>query len=230
MIEGRKILAIIPARGGSKRFPRKNILTIAGKPLLLWTIEAAKKSTFIDKVIVSTEDEEIYNLCIKNEIEVIKRPIYLATDEASTIDVVNHVIQSLEEKFDYIILLQPTSPLRNEKHIDEAINFIIKKNADAVISVCEVEHPIEWCNVLHANLSLKNFIDKKFVNTRSQDLPKRYRINGAIYIVKTERFIKENTFFIEDNIYAYIMDKFSSVDIDDEFDFKFAEYLIKKTN
>lgn len=228
MIKEKKILSIIPARGGSKRLPRKNILPLVGKPLILWTIEAAKKSKYIDKIVVSTEDEEIYNLCIENETEVIKRPDYLATDEASSIDVVMHVIESLNEKFEYIILLQPTSPLRSEKHLDEAIELLFNKNADAIISVCEVDHPVQWCNKLDSNLSLKNFISEEFLNKRSQELEKYYRINGAIYICKTEKFLEEKTFFLKNNIFAYVMSREDSIDIDNIIDFKLAEILIKE--
>lgn len=228
MIDGKKVLAIIPARGGSKRLPRKNILPLVRKPLILWTIEAAKKSKYIDKIVVSTEDEEIYNLCIENETEVIRRPKYLATDEASSIDVVKHVIESINEKFEYIILLQPTSPLRNEKHLDEAIELLFNKNADAIISVCEVDHPVQWCNKLNSSLSLKNFISEEFLNKRSQELEKYYRINGAIYICKTDKFLEENTFFLKDNIYAYIMFREDSIDIDNIIDFKLAEIILRE--
>lgn len=228
MIDGKKVLAIIPARGGSKRLKRKNVLPLVDKPLIAWTIESALKSKYIDKIVVSSEDEEILKISGSYNIEIIKRPYDLARDVAKTTDVVVHVIETLTENYDYILLLQPTSPLRTNKHIDEAIDILFSKKADAIISVCEIDHPIEWCNILPEDLSLKDFLSPIVLDKRSQDLPKRYRINGAIYIVKTERFLTERTFFIKDNIYAYIMDKYSSVDIDDKFDFKFAEFLIQK--
>lgn len=228
MIEGKKVLAIIPARAGSKRLPRKNVLPLGGKPLIAWTIESALESKYIDKIVVSSEDEEILKISKSYNIDIIRRPLDLARDEAKTIDVIEHVHYTLSENYDYTVLLQPTSPLRTSKHIDESLGMLYQKKADAIISVCEVDHPIEWCNILPIDLSLRNFLSPEILSKRSQDLPKRYRINGAIYIVKTERFLREKTFFIKDNIYAYIMDKFSSVDIDDEFDFNFAEYLIEK--
>jgi len=229
MYKDKTFLAIIPARGGSKRVPNKNILNLAGKSLISWSIEAAKKSKYIDDIVVSSDSDKILNIARKySDIITIKRPDELATDIASSIDVIEHAIKYLNKNYDYIILLQPTSPLRNEKHIDEAIELLMEKNGDAVISVCEIDHPVEWCNILPENLSMENFILKDNLNKRSQDLPKRYRINGAIYICKTERFLKEKTFFINDNIYAYIMDRKDSIDIDEEIDFKMAEFLIRE--
>ena len=230
MYRGKTFLAIIPARGGSKRLPNKNILNLNGKPLIAWTIEAALKSRYIDKIVVSSDSDEILKVAksYKN-ILCLERPYHLATDTAKTTDVVKHVLENVKEKYDYIILLQPTSPLRTEKHIDEAIEFLDRKNADAVVSVCEMEHSPLWSNTLPEDLSMKNFLREDIKGKRSQDLPKYYRLNGAIYICKTDRFLEENTFFIKDNIYAYIMDKMSSVDIDDDFDFKLAEMIIKES-
>ena len=139
MYTNKKFLAIIPARGGSKRLPRKNVLDLCGKPLIAYTIEAALKSKYIDKVIVSSDDEEILNISSNFGADIIKRPIDLANDTATTIDAIKHTIDNFEN-YDYIVLLQPTSPLRNEKHIDEAIELLEKKKADAVVSVCEMEH------------------------------------------------------------------------------------------
>lgn len=222
----KKFLAIIPARGGSKRLPNKNLLNLAGKPLIAWTIESAKNSKYIKDIILSSDSEDILEIGRRYGVTSLKRPDFLATDTAKTDDVILHHLKELEEKPDYIVLLQPTSPLRTSKHIDEAIEYLYNKNADAVISVCEIDHPVEWCNTLPDDKSLKNFISKDVLGKRSQDLPKRYRVNGAIYIVNTDKFLEEKTFFIKDNIYAYLMDKYSSVDIDDEFDFRFAEFLM----
>ena len=219
-------LAIIPARGGSKRLPRKNILDLCGKPLISYSIEAGLKSKYISKVIVSSDDEKILQISQKFGADIIKRPDYLATDTSSTFDVLEHTINSLE-KYDYIVLLQPTSPLRNEKHIDEAIALLNEKDANAVISVCETEHSPLWCNTLDEELNMSNFLPKEVLNKRSQDLPKYYRINGAIYICKTEELLKNKGFFLKDKVFAYIMDKKDSVDIDEEIDFFMSEYIIK---
>lgn len=226
MIDGKKNVAIIPARGGSKRLPGKNILSLAGKPLVVWSIEAALKSKYIDKVIVSSEDDEILKISTEAKADIIKRPEELATDTATTFDVIKHVLDNIKG-YEYVVLLQPTSPLRNEKHIDEAIELLIERKADAVISVCETEHSPLWCNTLPKDRSMKNFLKDDIINKRSQDLEKYYRVNGAIYICRIDRLLKEKTFFIKDNIYAYVMIRDESIDIDTHLDFIIAEQLMK---
>ena len=225
-----KYLAIIPARGGSKRLPNKNILDLNGKPLIAWSIEAAKKLKKIDDIVVTSDSEKILNIAKEYNVKAIKRPDFLASDTATTFDAIKHAIVTLDDKYEYIVLLQPTSPLRNEKHIDGAIELLEKKNADAVISVCEMEHSPLWSNTLPENLDMSNFLRDEVKNKRSQDLDKYYRLNGAIYICKTDRLLKEKTFFIKDKIYAYIMDRKSSVDIDDKIDFKLAKVLMEELN
>ncbi|MDK2821914.1 MAG: hypothetical protein PWP31_1879 [Clostridia bacterium] len=228
MVRNGKVLAIIPARGGSKRLPEKNLLNLAGKPLISWTIEAAKESKYIDKIVVSSDDEKILDVAERYNVYVIKRPEELATDSAKTIDVVKHAISILEKNFQYVLLLQPTSPLRKSRQIDEAFELLIKKDADAVISVSPVDHPVQWCNALPEDLSMKNFLNSEVMDKRSQDLPVYYRLNGAIYIAKTEKLIQQNSFFLKDNVFAYIMDRESSIDIDDWIDFRLAEVLIER--
>ena len=217
-------LAIIPARGGSKRLPRKNLLDLCGKPLIAWSIEAALKSKYISKVIVSSDDEEILNIAKEYKADFIKRPDELASDTATTFDALNHTLENVE-KYDYVVLLQPTSPLRTEKHIDEAIELLKEKNADAIISVCEVEHSPLWSNTLDENLDMSNFLRDEVLNKRSQDLPKYYRLNGAIYICKTDKLLENKGFFLKENIYAYKMNKKHSVDIDEEIDFIIAREI-----
>jgi CMP-N-acetylneuraminic acid synthetase len=228
MYNGKTFLAIIPARGGSKRLPNKNILLLSGKPMLLWTVESAMQSKYLDEIILSTDSDDIIKVVENYKIKTIKRPIELASDTAKTVDVVKHIIENIDKKYDFIVLLQPTSPLRTSNHIDEAIEQLIKLNADAIISVTEVDHSPLWCNILPENLSMENFISEDIKHKRSQELPKFYRLNGAIYICKTEKLIEENTFFLKKNIYAYIMDKKSSIDIDEELDFKLAEIILKE--
>lgn len=229
IINTSSILAIIPARGGSKRLPRKNILDLNGKPLIAYTIEAALKSNFITKTIVSSDDDEILNIAQKYGSKIIKRPDYLATDTATSFDVIEHTILNQNEKYDYIILLQATSPLRDAKHIDEAIELLKSKNADAVVSVCEMDHSPLWSNTLNETLSMKGFLKDEVLNKRSQDLKKYYRLNGAIYICKTEKLLEEKSFFLNDNIFAYVMDRKSSIDIDTELDFLIAKTIIENS-
>jgi CMP-N,N'-diacetyllegionaminic acid synthase len=228
MYNGKTFLAIITARGGSKRLPNKNILPLAGKPMLVWTIESAIQSKYLDEIVLSTDSDDIIKVAGNYKIKTIKRPLELASDTAKTVDVVKHVIENIDKKYDFIVLLQPTSPLRTSTHIDEAIEQLIKLNADAIISVTEADHSPLWCNILPENLSMENFISEDIKHKRSQELPKFYRLNGAIYICKTEKLIEENTFFLKKNVYAYIMDKKSSIDIDEELDFKLAEIILKE--
>ena len=221
-----RFLAIIPARGGSKRLPRKNILDLCGKPLISWSIEAALKRKYISKVVVSSDDEEILNISSNFGADIIKRPYELANDTATTFDAIKHTINNLE-KYDYIVLLQPTSPLRNEKHIDEAIELLEEKQADAIVSVCEMDHSPLWSNTLPKDGNMRGFLREEILNKRSQDLEKYYRLNGAIYICKTDKLLENKSFFLKDNIFAYIMDRKSSIDIDEEIDFLFAERVIE---
>lgn len=226
MYKSKTFLAIIPARGGSKRLPRKNVLNLNGKPLIAWSIEAGLNSRYIDKVIVTSDDGEILNISKKYGAVTIKRPDELASDTATTFDAIKHTIDNLE-KYDYIILLQPTSPLRDENHIDESIELLNSKNADAVVSVSEMDHSPLWSNTLDDSLSMKYFLKDEVLNKRSQDLEKYYRLNGAICIYDNDKLLEEKSFFLKDNIFAYKMDRESSIDIDNEIDFKIAEVLIK---
>lgn len=196
MYNNKKFLAIIPARGGSKRLPRKNTLELNGKPLISWSIEAGLKSKYIDKVVVTSDDKEILDISEKYGAETIIRPKGLASDTATTFDTVVHTIKN-NEKYDYIVLLQPTSPLRNRNHINEAIELLEKKKADAIISVSEMEHNPLWSNTLPNDEAMNNFLRNEVLNKRSQDLEKYYRLNGAIYICKIEKLLEEKSFFSE---------------------------------
>lgn len=220
-----KYLAIIPARGGSKRLPRKNILKLSGKPLIAWSIEAGLKSKYINKLIVSSDDCKILEISNDFGANIIKRPFELASDTATSFDAIKHTIENTE-KYEYVVLLQPTSPLRNEKHIDEAIELLEEKKADAVISVCEMDHNPLWSNTIPENKNMNNFLREEILNMRSQDLEKYYRLNGAIYICKIEKLLENKSFFLKNNIFAYKMNRNDSVDIDEEIDFKLAEFLI----
>lgn len=231
----KKILAVIPARKGSKRLPKKNIKDLNGKPLIAWTIEASTASKYITNTIVSSDSEDILNIAKKYGAETpFLRPKHLAEDESQSIDVITHAInyykEELNMEFDYVILLQPTSPLRTAVNIDEAIEYLIEKNAKAVISVCKMEHNPIWANTLNEEKSMKNFLDEKYINKRTQDLEEYYRINGAIYICKIDILLKENRFFIKDDIFAYEMNQEDSVDIDTNLDFILAKTVMEERN
>lgn len=225
MLNGKTFLAIIPARGGSKRLPRKNVLDLGGKPLIVWSIEAGLQSQYIDKVIVTSDDDAILDIAKQFGSDVIKRPDELASDTATSFDAIKHTIDNTE-KYDYIVLLQPTSPLRDCRQIDRAIELLKRKKAEAVVSVCEMDHSPLWSNTLPDDGNMNYFIRDEIRDKRSQDLETYYRLNGAIYITKTESFLDEESFFLKENIFAYKMDRESSVDIDEAIDFKLAELFI----
>ena len=232
MINNKTFLAIIPARGGSKRLPNKNILNLSGIPLISWTINSANKSRYIDKVIVTTDSDKIADISLKYGAEVpFKRPGCLSTDHAIRPDVIKHTIDfyknERQKEFDYVIFLQPTSPLRSEKHIDEAIRYVFDKNADAIASVCEVEHPVQWSGILPEDKDMSNFLDSTDVQTRSQDLPINYRLNGAIFICNVNKFIEFGCMLLNKNIFAYVMPQDVSVDIDTKLDFMIAQEILK---
>lgn len=230
MYKEKKILAIIPARGGSKRLPKKNLLPLDGKPLIAWSIEETKKSKYIDTLIVSTDSKEIQDIGRDFGAETpFLRPKELAADDTRSIDVVLHAIEFYgASTYDYVILLQPTSPLRDVYDIDNAIEYFFEKEATSVIGVCEVEHSPIWSNTLDETHSMDNFLDQKYNNFRSQDLPVYYRINGAFYMSKVDSVISSETFFVTHDIYAYIMSQEHSVDIDTFIDFTTAEAILKQ--
>ncbi len=225
MYNNKTFLAIILARGGSKRLPKKNMIDLGGKPMIAWSIEAGLKSSYIDKVVVSSDDDEILNISSKLQSHTIKRPDKLSDDTATSFEATKHTLDKLEN-YDYIVLLQPTSPLRNEQHIDKAIELLTKKKADAVISVCETDHSPFWSNTLDDTLSMKSFVRDEHISKRSQDFVKSYRLNGAIYICKRKKLLEAKNFFLKENIFAFKMDKESSVDIDEEIDLKIARALL----
>ena len=232
MINNKTVLAIIPARKGSKRLPSKNKLNLNGKPLISWTIESAKKSKFIDCIVISSDDEDILNIAKSYDLEPpFIRPDFLSNDEAKTLDVIIHSIdlyKSHNKNFDIVILLQPTSPLRDSDDIDNSLRLINNKNK-SIVSVSESDHSPEWSNVLPPDLSLKSFIKEEIINKRSQDLPTYYKINGAIYVAEIDYLLKNKSFF-GDKSKAYIMPKNKSIDIDNKLDFEICKIIMNENN
>ena len=230
MLDQYYVTALIPARGGSKRLPRKNIKSLCGKPLIAWTIDVAKESKYIDSVVVSTDDFEIKEVAEKFGASVpFLRPENLSNDTASSFDVVKHAIEFLNiNKVNHlIVLLQPTSPLRTVEELDEALELFINKKASGVVSVSECEHSPLWTNTLPENLSMADFIRPEVQGKRSQDLPKYYRLNGSIYIYSTEQLIKNNHIFYNNLVYGFETSANISVDIDTEIDFIIAEKFLQ---
>ncbi len=229
MYKNKKILALIPARGASKRIPHKNIKLLLGEPLIARTIEQAKKSRYIDSIVVSTDDKKIAGISRNYGAEVpFIRPRRLALDTAKGIDVVLQAINWLKKngrEYDLVVLLQPTSPLRASTDIDNAIELLFSKSAKAVISVCESGHKPLWSDVLPKSGCMRNFMKK---NKQSSNAPQYYTLNGAIYLGYCS-YIKKHKGFLGARTFAYIMPQERSVDIDSEFDFWIAEQFLSNS-
>lgn len=230
MLDKYNVTALIPARGGSKRLPRKNVKLLHGKPLIAWSIEVAKVSKYIDRVVVSTDDEEIKRISEQHGAEVpFLRPEHLANDHASSFDVIKHTIDylKLDQSNELIVLLQPTSPLRLVSEIDRALEFFVHKNAKGVVSISETEHSPMWSNTLPENSCMYDFIRPEVQGKRSQDLPKFFRLNGSIYIYETLSLLEQSKIFFNENVYGFETSLETAVDIDTELDFLVAETIIK---
>lgn len=231
MHKGKKIAALITARGGSKGIPKKNIVKLCGKPLIHWTAESVLKSKYVDKIFLSTDSDEIINSVKNFDIEVpFKRPKILSSDKATSTDVILHFIDWMKKSgntFDTLLLLQPTSPFRKTGHIDNSIKkFISASNALSLISVTEnIKSPY-----LSRKLNSKDYIENLFnvkSEKRRQDLPVTYYINGAIYLMDIKNFEKYKTFQTPKTL-SYIMPYYSSIDIDEPMDLKIAELYYKE--
>ncbi len=220
-------IAIIPARSGSKGLKNKNIIDVCGKPLLAYSIEAALKSDCFDKVILSTDSEEYARIGKQYGAEVMMRGKELSDDKATTFMVIADILMRIEEKYDYFMLLQPTSPLRTEKHIKEAVEQFENHYSqfDFLVSVKDAEHASVLVKPIEDDLSLKHF-DTDFSIYRRQGY-KDYSPNGAIFIAKPQAYLEQKHFFGLRSM-AYKMNKIDSVDIDDELDYKFACLLMRE--
>jgi CMP-N,N'-diacetyllegionaminic acid synthase len=230
MINGKKILAIIPARAGSKRVVNKNIRDLGGIPLIGWTLKDLYKSKYIDHAYVTTDSSEIQKIAKNYNVDCEPlRPSDLASDTANSVDVVLDVINHRKPGFDIIVLLQPTSPLRKIDDVDMALEFFMEKSACSVTSVCEVESHPSWSACLPDDRSMNEMI-KKMQSKRSQDLETYHKLNGAIYIISVEEFKKAKSFFAQDKAFAYFMNRKDSIDIDTEEDLVFANCLLMDKN
>lgn len=228
MINGMTVLAVITARGGSKGIPRKNIRNIAGKPLIAWTIEEARKSRYIDRLILSSEDREIMEVAEKWGCEVpFSRPMELAQDGTPGVEPVLHAIKTLPEKYYYVVLLQPTSPLRKAEDIDGCIELCISRSAKSCVSVTEPDKSPYWMYTLDAQGKMLPVLGADKVFLRRQDLPEIYSVNGAVYVADCSWLLNNGTFILAETI-AYKMPRERSVDIDLDVDFRFAEFLMNR--
>jgi N-acylneuraminate cytidylyltransferase/CMP-N,N'-diacetyllegionaminic acid synthase len=222
------MIAIVPARGGSKGLPGKNIKDLFGKPMIAYTIEEALKSKYITEVIISTDCKEIEQVAIKYGAKSpFLRPEYLASDTAKAIDNYIYTIDRLNKEFEYdikdFVVLQPTSPLRTIEDIDGAIELFKDKNADSVVSYTEEHHPIEWHKYITEDGKFENIFEEKLLNR--QEIKKSYFPNGAVFVFNYD-MVKQEKYYSDDS-YVYIMPRFRSVDVDTMEDFKYIEFLMR---
>ena len=225
MIAGLKVLGLITARGGSKGVPQKNLRKISGRSLIERTVAAARGAACLDRVVLSTEDAEIISAAIAIGCDVpFIRPAELANDEARSIDVVRHALETLPESYDLIVLLQPTSPLRKPEDIDGAVGLCVESGAPACVSVCPPDKPPHWSYAMAGDRRLAPVLPGKEAEARRQDLPAIHALNGAVYVARTD-WILENDSFVGPGTIGYVMPKERSIDIDEEIDIVVAEAI-----
>jgi N-acylneuraminate cytidylyltransferase/CMP-N,N'-diacetyllegionaminic acid synthase len=225
------MLALITARGGSKSIPGKNIKLLAGKPLIAWSIEAAQQASSIDRIIVSTDDEGIAKVALAWGAEVpFFRPSELAQDNSPSIDAILHAIRWLDEhenyRPEYVLLLQPTSPLRSAEDIQNAYQMAQNVQAEALVSVTPVDKHPYWMKTISTDGRLADFMSADAAYTRRQDLPPVYALNGAIYLARRELLLARSSFFVE-NTLAYIMPPERSLDIDTPWELYMTEVILE---
>lgn len=227
MIDGKSVLAIIPARGGSKTLPRKNIFPVMGRPLLAWSVDEARRSRYIDRMVLSSDDDEIINVAHGLKLEVpFRRPAELATDTTPTNDVLFHLLSKIPG-YDYLVVLQVTSPLRTVEDIDGCIEECVQRRAGSCVSVSIAEKNPHYYRTLDSKRRLHPLIGSSYHIGRRQDLPEVYVINGAVFVTKISFFIEQRTFFSSETV-GYIMPPEHSIDIDSEKDIVVMEYQLSK--
>jgi N-acylneuraminate cytidylyltransferase len=228
MIEGKSVIAVIPARGGSKGLVRKNIRDVADRPLIAWTIEEAKKSKYIDRLILSSDDPEIISVARNWGCDVpFVRPAELAMDDTPGVAPLLHALTCIPEKYDYALLLQPTSPLRLAADIDGCLEMCAKRWAPACVTVTEPAKSPYWMYRLDADDRLVPLMDKGYTSQRRQDLPTVYVLNGAVYAVRTG-WVEQHQTFLTPETAAYIMPHERSLDVDTELDLEICELLLSR--
>jgi len=229
MFNNQRMIAIIPARSGSKGLPNKNIRLLNGKPLLAYSILQAQETGIFDEIFLSTDSQEYADIARQYGANApFLRSGELASDSASTWDCVVEALEQysrIGKEYDLFVVLQPTSPLRTAQDIVNTLKKMLLNNADSVVSVCEADHSPLLCNTLPENQSMKDFIRPEITSKTRQELPPYYRINGAIYAVRTSFFLNAQTIY-DGNSLAYVMPRERSIDIDTLFDFSLAECLL----
>lgn len=227
-----KNIAIIPARSGSKGLPDKNIMEVNGKPLMHYTIEAALQSGCFDTVMVSTDSEKYAQVARNGGAEVpFLRSQGNAGDKSSSWDVIREVLSNYEkmgQNFDYVALLQPTSPLRDAEDIKGVFEKLKDPNVESVTTIVEVEHPIQWCFRLEKNEQITELATSPYSHARRQELDTYYRENGAVFVVPADKVRNPEYDLYQEKCYGYVMKPEKSVDIDNKADLEYAEFLMKR--
>jgi N-acylneuraminate cytidylyltransferase len=232
MLSGKRVIAVIPARGGSKSVPGKNIRPLGGKPLLVWSIEVAQQVSEIDRVLVSTDDAQISSVGKAHGAEVYLRPPHLATDEALVIDALKDLLETLRlegETPEWVILLEPTCPLRTANDVRDCLRLVIEGRYDSVATFKEAElNPHRAWRIVDGHP--KVFIDGAVPWMPRQKLPKAYQLNGAVYVFRANLLVQEAASLLVGKLGALVMPRERSQDIDDRVDFSIVEGLLKEQN
>lgn len=225
MIGGLRVLALVTARGGSQELARKNLREVGGRSLLVRAIETGQWAETIDRVVLSSDDPEIIRAALLAGCDVpFVRPSELATAEARSIDVVHHALETLPERYDLVVLLQPTSPLRLPEDVDEAVELCVSAGAPACVSLTRPDKPPYWMYELSAQQRLMPVLPEYVKVSLRQALPDAYAINGAVYVARTGWIMTRNSFVAPETV-GYLMPRERSIDVDSEFDLMLAEAL-----
>ena len=229
-----KIIALITARRGSKRLPRKNIINLGGKPLIMWSIEALNNVKEINDIIVSTDDEKVIEISQEAGINVPwLRPKNLSLDTSKSVDVALHALDWYEKHkgdIDGLILIQPTSPFRTSKMIKKGIELFVDSKMKTVISVTPTHQHPSWTFTINHNHHLVPYNNENGMNFRSQDLEQTFVVNGSFYLISPKKLRKDNSFFSDETIPLIITSRKESIDIDDAHDLEIAQYYALLNN
>jgi len=229
MYDGKTLLAVITARGGSKRMPGKNLATLEGRPLLAWSIDAARKSKYLDRVILSSDDDEIIRVAREHGCEApFKRPPELSTDTAKSEDVLIHALDAVGP-YDYVVLLQPTSPLRTAEDIDGCVELAVGRRAKSCITVSKVDQHPWWMFSLAGDSVMVPFVERANDGSayQKQKLPELYILAGSVYVADSAWLRESRTLFTPDRL-GYVIPQERAVDIDTEVDLITAASLMRK--
>jgi CMP-N,N'-diacetyllegionaminic acid synthase len=226
MIGTASVLAVVAARGGSKGVPRKNVLLLGDKPMIAWTVEAALASTTVDRVIVSSDDREIIDAAVAAGADApFVRPAELARDDTPGTAPVIHALDSVQEAYDYVVLLQPTSPFRTAEDIDAAVELCAGSDAPSVVSVAPTKSSPHWMYYLRDDCSMTPVVPADKVIGRRQELPPVFELNGAVYVARTAWLRTTESFFGNETL-AYVMPEERSYEIDTPSDLLIARAVL----